>query len=140
MTDVEKVGALDKQTYVSDSNLALLKKLGLWWPDGEKMSTLTLLKLLPEHIIFGKNRDKFFTLSLSMLYGISYTAQGYTDEELEAEGMYGPNKGVHYICSFNSSMGSSIEDCIVQTMADLLSNGDVCRDREHVLGALKLPV
>ena len=29
MTDVEKVGTLDKQTYVSDSNLALLKKLGL---------------------------------------------------------------------------------------------------------------
>lgn len=140
MTDVEKVNAFERQTYVSDNNLALLKELGLWWPDGAKMSTLTLLKLLPEHIIFGKNRDKFFTLNLSMLHGISYTAQGYTDEELEAEGMTGCNKGVHYVCSFNSSKGSTIEDCIVQTMADLLSNGDVCRDREHVLGALNLPV
>lgn len=126
MTDIEKVSALERQTYVSDNNLALLKELGLWWPDGAKMSTLTLLKLLPEHIIFDKNGGKFFTLNLSMLHGISYTAHGCTD--------------VHYACSFNSSKGSSIEDCIVLTMADLLSKGDVCRDREHVLGALNLPV
>ena len=140
MTDVEKLTALDEQTYISEDNLNKLKELGLWWPQGVRMSTMTLLKLLPEHIIFGKNRDKFYTLSFSMHYGISYTAKGYTDEELEAEGMFGYNKGVYYVCSFNSSMGSTITDCIVQTMADLLSNGDVCRDREHVLGALKLPV
>ncbi len=140
MTDLEKLSYLNGEIFVSEENVKRLRELGMWWPENVRMTYMTLLKLLPDHIAFGKNKDKFYTLTVSVLHGISYVAHGYTDEELETEGMLGYNKGVHYVCSFNSGAGSTFEDCIVQTMADLLASKDVCRDREHVLGALNLPV
>lgn len=130
---------INAPVYVPDEKVEEFRKLGLGWPENQKMTYMTLLKILPSTIIFGKNRDKFYTLSVSPLYGITYAAHDYTDEELGEEGMTGLNAGIFYVCSTIDwhTEKRTFEDCLVETMLKILKDKDAVLDWEHIEWKLK---